>query len=159
MKTLTQLSILLLCCFTAQCQMSTPMKEHQFPLQKTNEEWQKELSSEEYRVLRLKGTELAFTGKFNNFKGEGTYTCAACNHPLFHSETKYNSGSGWPSYWAPISDSSVHLILDKSHGMVRTEVVCANCGGHLGHVFEDGPQPTGLRYCINSVSMGFKEEQ
>lgn len=126
---------------------------------KTNEEWQKELTPEEYRVLREKGTERAFSGEYYHNKDNGKYLCAGCGQELFSSEHKYDSGSGWPSYWKPASNESVELNEDKSHGMIRTEVVCSNCGGHLGHVFEDGPDPTGLRYCINSVSLNFKKSE
>jgi peptide-methionine (R)-S-oxide reductase len=126
---------------------------------KTEEEWKKELTPEEYHVLREKGTERAFTGEYNNHKEKGMYLCAACGNELFSSETKYNSGSGWPSYWQPISMDKIKLEKDVSLGMVRTEVKCAKCGGHLGHVFEDGPDPTGLRYCINSVSLDFEKEK
>lgn len=119
-------------------------------------EWKKTLSPERYEVLRRKGTERAFTGKYHNSKEKGLYLCAGCGNPLFDSETKFDSGTGWPSYYQPISEQAVQSEEDKSYGMVRTEVLCARCGGHLGHVFLDGPEPTGLRYCINSVSLDFK---
>ncbi|MBN1599780.1 MAG: peptide-methionine (R)-S-oxide reductase MsrB [Bacteroidales bacterium] len=128
-------------------------------IQKSDEEWKSELTDDEYRVLIQCGTELPGTGKYNNFYKKGKYYCAACGQLLFDSGTKYSSGSGWPSFFDVISDSSVVLIEDRSHGMVRTEVRCSDCGGHLGHVFNDGPEPTGLRYCINSVSMKFVEEE
>jgi peptide-methionine (R)-S-oxide reductase len=122
---------------------------------KSNEEWKKKLSTEEYRILREKGTERAFTGKYwDNFEF-GIYTCAGCGTELFKSDTKFESGCGWPSYFQPIDSSRVIYKQDNTAGMVRTEVTCAKCGGHLGHVFEDGPKPTGLRYCINSGSMKF----
>lgn len=124
---------------------------------KSNEEWKQELTPEQYRVLREKGTERAFTGEFVDNHEKGIYLCAGCSAPLFSSETKYDSGSGWPSYYAPLSDNHIEEQIDRSHGMIRTEVHCSRCGGHLGHVFDDGPQPTGLRYCINSVSMKFKK--
>jgi len=123
---------------------------------KTEEEWREELTAEEYRVLREKGTERAFTGEFHNSKKEGTYVCSACQLPLFDSNTKFDSGTGWPSYYEPVNEDCVGEISDTSYGMVRTEVVCNRCDGHLGHVFSDGPKPTGLRYCINSVSLDFQ---
>ncbi|OYT72103.1 MAG: peptide-methionine (R)-S-oxide reductase [Chloracidobacterium sp. CP2_5A] len=129
----------------------------QFPIQKDDAEWQAKLTPEQYYVARLKGTERAFTGKLYREKRAGTYNCVACGAPLFSSETKYESGSGWPSFWSPITPDAVVTELDLSHGMRRIEVMCAQCGSHLGHVFDDGPrETTGLRYCINSVSMDFK---
>ena len=124
-------------------------------LNKSEKEWKKELSTEQYCVMFEKGTERAFTGKYYDHHEEGIYTCAACNSYLFSSDSKYDSGSGWPSYFQPFSKESINYNKDSSYGMVRTEVVCAKCEGHLGHVFTDGSEPTGLRYCINSISMNF----
>lgn len=124
---------------------------------KTEIAWREQLSDEEYSVCRQKGTERAFTGKYHDTKTPGTYLCTCCGEPLFDSDTKYDSGSGWPSFYQPLVEGNVASEADSSLGMVRTEVTCAKCGSHLGHVFEDGPQPTGLRYCINSVSLKLKE--
>jgi peptide-methionine (R)-S-oxide reductase len=122
---------------------------------KTQEEWKAELSPEAYHVLREKGTERAFTGEYVDLDEDGIYRCAACGQPLFSSETKFHSGSGWPSFYAPLSEDMVETEHDRRFLMSRTEVHCSRCGSHLGHVFEDGPRPTGLRYCLNSVSLDF----
>jgi peptide-methionine (R)-S-oxide reductase len=126
---------------------------------RTDKEWKTVLTREQYRVLRKHGTERAFTGEYWNTKTPGTYLCAACGAMLFESDTKFDSGSGWPSYFKPVSEQAVETHNDRSLGMPRTEVQCARCGGHLGHMFPDGPQPTGLRYCINSASLELKPEE
>jgi peptide-methionine (R)-S-oxide reductase len=122
-------------------------------IEKTDEEWRRELTPEQYAILRKKGTERAWTGVYNDEKRPGVYRCAGCGAELFRSDEKYESGSGWPSFWAPASPDSVETEEDRSFFMRRTEVVCASCGGHLGHVFDDGPRPSGLRYCINSAAL------
>jgi len=128
-------------------------------VKKSEDEWKKILTSEEFLVLRKKGTEPPFSGKYVHQTAEGTYVCAGCGNTLFSSETKFDSGSGWPSFFVPVSNDAVLLKPDTSLGMKRTEVVCARCGGHLGHVFDDGPKPTGQRYCMNSISLHFLEKK
>ncbi len=172
LKTFTMRSIII--CFTifgltinyscAQKNKTNSMKvTNEFPkeerIEKSEAEWKKELTPEQYRILREKGTERAFTGKYWDNHEPGKYYCAGCGLHLFDSETKFESGCGWPSFFAPAEKIVISEQMDFSYGMIRKEVMCARCGGHLGHVFEDGPKPTGLRYCINSESMTFQPNE
>jgi len=127
-------------------------------IRKSKEEWKKELTPEQFEVCINKATEPPFTGKYCYSKEKGKFTCSCCGEPIFDSETKYDSGSGWPSFWKPISEDKIKYEKDSSYGMTRTEVMCNKCGAHLGHVFDDGPEPTNLRYCINSISLDLKKE-
>lgn len=129
------------------------------PKQKSDADWRDILDEEAYRVLREKGTERPFTGRYHDEKRKGLYRCKGCGAPLFSSDTKYDSGCGWPSFYEPVDPAHVAEEADLSHGMVRTEVLCSDCGGHLGHVFPDGPRPTGLRYCINSAALDLEPEE
>jgi peptide-methionine (R)-S-oxide reductase len=164
MKTNVLFLLLILSNIGVSCQgnkkESNASKSMKFNVEKSEEEWKKQLGDEAYIVLRKKGTERPFSGTYYYQNETGIYHCAGCEAPLFTSDTKFDAGCGWPSFYKPINDSCIIEVRDLSHGMIRTEVICANCGGHLGHVFDDAPdQPTGLRYCINSVSIGFDKKE
>ena len=141
-----------------QVQKEESVSDKKYEVSKSEEEWKSILSPEQFDILRNKGTEYAFTGEYNFNKDKGIYSCAGCGNELFTSKTKYDSGSGWPSFFKPISDDAIDVEIDRSYGAVREEILCSKCGGHLGHVFNDGPKPTGQRYCVNSISLDFKKK-
>lgn len=152
-------TLLLLFVLTACTAQSTTSEDNQFTVVKTEAEWKAQLSSEEYHILRQKGTERAWTGEYNKLYKPGLYHCKACNTVLFTSDAKFDSGSGWPSFDTPINNENVLTETDQTFGMTRTEIICGTCGGHLGHVFNDGPTSTGMRYCVNSLSLSFEPKK
>ncbi len=164
MKSLLKL-LVIIGIFNTSCQgqpklkIENKMDKSEFPVQKSEKEWKKQLSNEQYVILREKGTERPHTGAYNLFFEKGVYRCAGCNQELFTSDSKFKSSCGWPSFDSEIEAGRIKYIQDNSFGMVRTEIVCSKCGGHLGHVFDDGPTDTGLRYCVNSLSVDFVESE
>lgn len=156
---LLALSVATAACAKSPQKVENKETQKKYKVIKTENEWKNLLTPDTYHILREKGTERAFTGKYFNLHDKGIYSCAGCNTPLFSSEHKFESGTGWPSFFKPITETNIEKLTDRSYFMIRTEVNCSVCGGHLGHVFDDGPKPTGLRYCINSASLSFKKTE
>lgn len=161
MKIIHGIVVIIIVIFSASCakkSVHVTKAEQAERVEKTEEEWRKQLTEDEYKVLREKATEIPYTGEYDQFWDSGVYVCKACGNELFYSATKFDAGCGWPSFFKAIDSSKIKTIPDYSHGMKRIEVQCARCSGHLGHVFDDGPDTTGLRYCINSISLGFEKK-